>query len=131
MPTHTLLRAPAHANGPFEPHPRVGQWRYHPASERWWWSEQTYRLHGFEPGEIAPSTRLILAHKDRADGDHFAQLLERAVAAGQGFHCGHAITSVHGHRRELAVVGRPVRDRRTGELLEIAGYIVDVTMRTS
>ncbi|MDF2847733.1 MAG: Protein-glutamate O-methyltransferase, partial [Oerskovia sp.] len=38
----------------------TGRWRYELATGQWWWSEETFRLHGFEPHEVVPTTALVL-----------------------------------------------------------------------
>ena len=35
---------------------RVGWFRFHFADERWEWSDQVQRLHGYEPGTVVPTT---------------------------------------------------------------------------
>ncbi|MDF2848640.1 MAG: hypothetical protein K0R97_2622, partial [Oerskovia sp.] len=40
--------------------PTTGLWRYELATGQWWWSEETFRLHGFEPHEVVPTTALVL-----------------------------------------------------------------------
>jgi hypothetical protein len=42
---------------------RVGWFRFYFDDERWEWSEQVQRLHGYEPGTVMPTTELVLSHK--------------------------------------------------------------------
>ena len=43
--------------------PMAGTWTWNVLEDRWWWSDEIYAIHGFEPGEVVPTTALILAHK--------------------------------------------------------------------
>ena len=49
--------------GPF------GPFRYTVPSDSWWWSEEVYAIHGFQPGAVVPSTELMLAHAHPSDSE--------------------------------------------------------------
>ena len=55
---------------------RVGWFRFYFDDERWEWSPEVARLHGYEPGTIQPTTRLVLSHKHPEDYEHVAARLE-------------------------------------------------------
>ncbi|MBN0038841.1 PAS and ANTAR domain-containing protein [Cellulosimicrobium cellulans] len=93
----------------------------------WWWSPETYRLHGFEPGDVVPTTALVLAHKHPDDRERVRQILDEARATGEPFSSVHRIMDAHGKERYLVVVGQGRRDRETGRVVELVGYFVDVT----
>jgi hypothetical protein len=46
---------------------RVGWFRFYFNDQRWEWSEQVQRMHGYEPGTVTPTTELVLAHKHPED----------------------------------------------------------------
>ncbi|MFE5292098.1 PAS and ANTAR domain-containing protein [Isoptericola sp. NPDC056618] len=106
-------------------HP-VGRYRHDLATGRWWWSDETYRIHGFEPGDVVPTTSLILAHKHPDDRDRVSQVLRRACTTGEPFSSVHRIMDAHGDERTLAVVGVG-RTNATGAVCELVGYFTDVT----
>ncbi len=101
----------------------VGSFRLDLSSDRWTWSEAIYRLHGFEPHEVVPTTDLVLAHTHPEDRDDVRAALGTAPATG-------AFSSVHrivtARRRELtvAVVGSAEDDQHRDEA---AGYFLDLT----
>ncbi|MEL7976379.1 PAS and ANTAR domain-containing protein [Isoptericola sp. F-RaC21] len=107
-------------------HP-VGRYRYDLGTGRWWWSDETYRIHGFEPGDVVPTTELILAHKHPDDRDHVSQVLRRASATGEPFSSVHRIMDAHGDERTLAVVGEGRTDA-AGRVRELVGCFTDVTV---
>ncbi|MFE5285070.1 hypothetical protein ACFRAQ_08880 [Nocardia sp. NPDC056611] len=43
--------------------PRTGSFQFWFATRRWDWSPEVYRMHGYTPGEVEPTTDLLLAHK--------------------------------------------------------------------
>jgi len=106
-------------------HP-VGRYRHDLVTGQWWWSDETYRIHGFEPGDVVPTTALILAHKHPDDRDRVSQVLQRACTTGEPFSSVHRIMDAHGDERTLAVVGEGRRDA-AGDVCELAGYFTDVT----
>lgn len=110
-------------------HP-VGRYRLDLTTGRWWWSDETYRIHGFEPGDVVPTTELILAHKHPDDRDRVSQVLRQACANGQPFSSVHRIMDAHGEERTLAVVGEGRTDA-TGTVHELVGFFTDVTPAVS
>jgi hypothetical protein len=46
---------------------RVGWFRFYFDDQRWEWSEQVQRMHGYEPGTVTPTTELVLEHKHPND----------------------------------------------------------------
>ena len=84
-------------------------------------------MHGFEPGEIVPTTPLMLSHKHPDDRTRVDGILRRAAETGQPFSSVHRIIDAAGKTRVLAVTGQGRRDPATGKVTELFGYFVDVT----
>ncbi|SDF99695.1 PAS fold-containing protein [Cellulosimicrobium cellulans] len=106
---------------------KTGQFRLDLGTGTWWWSSETYRVHGFEPGDVVPTTELVLAHKHPDDREHVRAVLDRAAATGEPFSSVHRIMDAHGVERYVALVGQGRRDRETGEVVELMGYFTDIT----
>ncbi|MFC8922230.1 PAS and ANTAR domain-containing protein [Cellulosimicrobium sp. NPDC057127] len=109
------------------PGQRIGQYRFDLATGRWWWSHETFVMHGFEPGEVVPTTELVLAHEHPDDRGLAARVLERARATVEPFSSMHRIMDARGRERSLVVVGQGRRGPRDGGVVELVGYFVDVT----
>ena len=45
----------------------VGRFSYDVPTDTWWWSTSLYTIHGFTPGEIVPTTALMMAHQHPDD----------------------------------------------------------------
>ncbi|MDF2805778.1 MAG: hypothetical protein K0S43_724 [Cellulosimicrobium sp.] len=105
----------------------TGHYRLDLRTCRWWWSEQTYRIHGFEPGDVVPTTALILAHKHPEDREQVRALFDDAVTTGSEFLSTHRITDARGAERHVVLTGRALRDSPGGELTELGGLFVDIT----
>ena len=52
----------------------VGSFHFWFAGERWDWSDEVARMHGYEPGSVVPTTKLLLSHKHPEDRAHVQDL---------------------------------------------------------
>ena len=55
---------------------RVGWYRFYFADERWEWSPEVERMHGYQPGTANPTTSMVLLHKHPEDYEHVAATLD-------------------------------------------------------
>ena len=58
-----------------KPHP-TGWFRLYFEDERWEWSPEVERLHGYEPGTAKPTTSMVLSHKHPEDYEQVAATLD-------------------------------------------------------
>lgn len=105
----------------------VGQFILDLSDQSWWWSDELYAMHGFRPGEILPTTALMLAHKHPEDRERVEDVLLDAITTGDPFSSVHRIVDAQGRTRTLGVVGRGRLDRSTGEPTHVSGYFIDLT----
>jgi PAS domain S-box-containing protein len=104
----------------------VGWFRLYFADERWEWSPEVQRLHGYEPGTVQPTTTLVLSHKHPEDYEQVASTLEDIRREHKPFSTRHRIIDVQGHTHEVVVVADLFRDD-AGEVIGTHGFYVDVT----
>lgn len=102
---------------------RVGRFVYNYNSDSWVWSSAVARMHGYEPGEIRPTTEVVLSHKHPEDLALVKGLLKRSSAP---FSSRHRIRTKSGEERRVVVVGEIVKDNRD-EVVATRGFYVDVT----
>jgi hypothetical protein len=104
---------------------RVGAFVHDVRDGRWAWSEDLYRILGFAPGEVVPSTELLLAHQHPDDDEAGTAAVRAALRTGVPFSVRRRLIDARGGTRTVVLVGRGrVRD---GVLTEVHGYVVDVT----
>jgi hypothetical protein len=106
--------------GPF------GPFRYDVARSTWWWADDVYRIHGFEPGEVVPTTELLVAHKHPEDAAVATAIIHNALGSGEPFALWHRIIDARRRTRIVVQVGSGVHDP-AGALVEVRGFMVDVT----
>ncbi|MGV0779628.1 PAS and ANTAR domain-containing protein [Mycolicibacterium peregrinum] len=105
---------------------RVGWFRFYFADERWEWSPQVERMHGYEPGTANPTTEVVLSHKHPEDyGQVAATLLEMRRTSG-AFSTRHRIIDTAGDVHQVVVVGDQLFDD-TGAVIGTHGFYVDVS----
>ena len=55
---------------------RVGWFRFYFDDDRWEWSPQVEKMHGYLPGTVNPTTEMVLAHKHPDDYRQIADTLD-------------------------------------------------------
>jgi hypothetical protein len=103
-----------------------GPFTYTIATGAWWWSDDLYRIHGFEPGDVVPTTALLVAHKHPDDAAVAEAIISAAFVSGEPFALWHRIVDARRRVRQVVSVGDGVRDA-DGALVEVRGFMVDVT----
>lgn len=104
---------------------RVGWFRFHFADQRWEWSPQVQRMHGYEPGTVEPTTELVLSHKHPDDYGQVAATLEDIRRTSGAFSTRHRIIDTRGELHYVVVVGDQLYD--DGVVVGTHGFYVDVT----
>lgn len=106
--------------------PVTGSWSRYLSDDTWYWSDEMYVIHGFAPGQVLPSTELVLRHKHPEDLERSQRLVQTAAELGTPFSNYHRIIDARGRVRQVLTVGRGFTDA-DGELVEVTGYTVDLT----
>jgi hypothetical protein len=104
----------------------VGSFRFWFAGERWEWSDEVARMHGYEPGSVVPTTQLLLAHKHPDDREHVRDLLNYALQSGGSFSSRHRFVDTAGGVHDAIVVADRILDE-SGAVPGTAGYYIDLT----
>lgn len=105
---------------------RVGWFRFFFADERWEWSPQVERMHGYEPGTAHPTTELVLSHKHPEDYGQVAATLLEIRRTSSAFSTRHRIIDTAGDVHHVVVVGDELVDD-TGAVIGTHGFYVDVS----
>jgi PAS domain S-box-containing protein len=105
---------------------RVGWFRYYFDEERWEWSPQVAKMHGYTPGGVVPTTELVLSHKHPDDYRQIADTLALIRQTRQAFSSRHRIRDVQGAVHHVVVVGDQLRNG-SGNVVGTHGFYVDIT----
>jgi hypothetical protein len=104
--------------------PTIGQFTYRPDTDQWTWSDEVFYIHGLEPGEVAPSTDLVIYHMHPDDREAAWTSRERTIADRAPFAFTHRILDTQGRERALLAIGVVTEDGRN---LLMSGHLVDLT----
>jgi PAS domain S-box-containing protein len=105
---------------------RVGWFRFYFDDDRWEWSPQVEKMHGYLPGSVNPTTEIVLAHKHPDDYRHIAGTLDLIRQTRQPFSSRHRIIDAEGRIHHVVVVGDLLRNH-DGSVIGTHGYYIDVT----
>lgn len=122
-------RAPTFASG--RPSSSTGElpaggFRFWFVGQRWEWSDEVARMHGYEPGTVSPTTELLLSHKHPDDRRHVQELLDHALHFGGSFNSKHRFLDTRGVEHDVLVIADRIYDR-DGAVVGTEGYYVDLT----
>lgn len=104
---------------------QVGWFCFHFDSGHWEWSDEVFRIHGYEPGAVEPTTALVLSHKHPDDVDQVAAVLDDIQRTRRPLSSRHRIIDARGVQRSILLVGDLLRDR-TGAVIGTHGFYIDV-----
>lgn len=94
--------------------------------DQWWWSDEMYAIHGFEPGDVVPTSDLLAAHQHPEDTGKVGRALAEALEHGGRFSVYHRVVDSRRKVRHVLAVGSAAR-REDGTVTEVTGLMVDLT----
>jgi len=104
----------------------VGAFRFWFVGQRWEWSDEVARMHGYEPGTVEPTTELLLSHKHPDDRRHVQELLDHALHHGGSFSSRHRFIDTAGREHTVIVLADRMQDGN-GAVVGTEGFYVDLT----
>jgi len=103
----------------------VGTFRFWFVGQRWEWSDEVAMMHGYEPGSVVPTTKLLLSHKHPDDRAHVQELLDYALRSEESFSSRHRFIDTAGNVHDAIVVADRMLDE-SGAVLGTEGYYIDL-----
>ncbi len=104
----------------------TGRFSYDVPTDKWRWDDDVYEIHGIEPGELTPTTDLIIAYKHSEDRERVRATLERAMSDGAPFNVYYRLVRRDGDERRVVLTGEGEHGA-DGRVEMLFGYYVDVT----
>ncbi len=110
---------------------KIGGWQWDIEKQISFWTEETYRIHGFEPqAPMQASTDFIdrsLACYDPADRPVISAAFQRCAQQGDGYDLEFPFTSADGQRKWIRTTATAGREQ--GRIVRVVGNIMDITER--
>jgi PAS domain S-box-containing protein len=105
----------------------TGSWAWAPATgEIRYWSEETYRLLGFDPKAGPPRFEKFFGRLYPEDQGRVRELFGKSIAQKADFETDYRIIHPDGDVRDIHAVGHPVSDE-AGHFVEFVGTVIDIT----
>src|SRR6266436_3845373 len=106
----------------------TGSWSWNVSSGKVAWSEEHFRIFGFDPEKIEPSFQLFLETVHPEDRSFIERSLDEAVREKRGFDMEFRIALADGTVKHVQGVGRPVVNE-SGEVDRYIGTTMDISER--
>ena len=106
----------------------TGTWGWNLSTGKVVWSEEHFRIFGFDPEKTEPSFQLFLETVHPDDRSFIEQGLDEAVREKSGFDMEFRIALADGSIKNVQGVGRPVLTQ-SGDIDNYIGTTVDITAR--
>jgi PAS domain S-box-containing protein len=107
----------------------TGSWAWSPPpGDIRYWSEECYRVQGFDPKGGQPRFEEFLQRVHPDDQARITGVIDRAVRDKEEFEFDYRIVHPNGEIRDARSFGHPILDP-SGDLVEYVGTIIDVTDR--
>jgi hypothetical protein len=104
---------------------RIGRFRYAVAEDAWSWSETFFRILGFEPGQVRPSSSVLATHLAPDGSEQARAAVETSFRTGAPFSFHTVITDAAGSARTVLLAGHG--EQQGGVVRTVVGYLVDFT----
>lgn len=92
------------------------------------WSDQCYRVFGFEPGEIVPTNDLFFSMVHADDRARISETVAKAIEDHSEYSLEHRIVRADGQERVVHELGKAEYDA-AGQPLRMLGTVQDITER--
>ncbi len=106
----------------------VGCWEFEIATNRIICSDEVYRMLGLELNEASPTYPEYLQKIHPEDRATAAQVIERAIQAGESYQVEQRIVRSDGSMRYISANGEPIFNE-TGQVVKVLGSLLDITDR--
>lgn len=104
----------------------VANWRYDVVSGKVTWSDEVYRIHGFEPGQIDPSYENVIGFYHPDDATVFTESVQRAIATGEGYDFRLRLRPP-GRDERLVIAKATTEQDASGRTIALFGVFQDIT----
>jgi len=107
---------------------KIGNWSWDVVSGKIYWSDEIYRIFGYQPGEFEPNYDYFLAALHPDDVERVKQSEQAAAEKGENHSIDHRIILPDGQVRWVHEEAEPVKNS-LGEMTSLHGTVQDISDR--
>jgi two-component system CheB/CheR fusion protein len=104
----------------------LGSWEWNTSNNYFIWSDELFRIFGYEPNAVTVNFKSFLNHIHPDDLERVSMTLRVSYAHKQPFTIEHRIIKADGETRYVLGKGRIITDEHSGET-RILGILLDIT----
>ena len=104
----------------------LGSWVETCTDHKLSWSDELYRLWGFEPRSVEPSWAIFLGGIHPEDWPHVQRSMEASLKSLRPFDCVHRVIRPDGSLRFAHTQGEPITNDQ-GQVVRLVGTVLDIT----
>lgn len=106
----------------------IGDWEWDIATNLVRWSDELYRIYGYEPREIVPDYGLVVSAMHPRSKDEFVAAIDSALKGERPFDLEYAFVRRDGSESILHTIGHVIRGS-DGTPVRMVGIVQDITQR--
>jgi PAS domain S-box-containing protein len=110
---------------------KVGGWEWDVRTDTMYWTDEAYRIHGYDPNDIEPGSSTHIQRSidcyDKADQPTVLAAFEQCAKEGTGYDQEYPFTTVQGERKWIRTTAKAIKEN--GKIIKVIGNIVDITER--
>ncbi len=106
----------------------MGDYDWHIPTDTNTWSDQLFRIYGYEPQSFNPSYERFLSFLHPDDREHIMAIHQAALASGEPYQMTERVIRPDGEVRYLASNGQVLHDK-DGQPVRMRGTCIDITDR--
>jgi len=106
----------------------TGSWAWSPVEDVSYWSEECYRILGFDPRDGLPRLEELIQRIHPDDQPTFRESAEKATHGQSDEEVDYRVVHPDGAVRDIHSIGHPVFTP-SGDLIEFTGTVIDITER--
>ena len=108
---------------------QTGSWELDLTTQQMTWTQQMFRLVGWDPGQSVPTEQAILQMIPKEDRQEFQQVITAAKNQGKPYELEHRVFRADGVLRYFISRGEAVFFDARGQLIRLVGTVTDITER--
>jgi signal transduction histidine kinase/CheY-like chemotaxis protein len=105
---------------------KVGSWLFNPTNQKSEWSDEMFRIWGFDSAKGAPEVEAFTSRVHTEDLELFNQTLTNAATLGTAFDIEYRINLPSDEQKIVKVICKPILDK-SGKVFSLTGTSQDIT----